>query len=350
MDSNHATLAMLDGFVSRALPTILRRMRCWKGLNTRQHIDVIEDLRQDLVLDCLEHADAISSMTQAERHSRWFRLLERRHYELRVRAGRRCDAGSSPEQLGRSPEGPLMLEETLSANDQQTLRRLSAAATTLKNGRLNSEATAATLGVQPREVRAAWARVAAALGYDDRYLAFWRRRLVEALIGLAADDLRDRGLVRVFNDPPRSRPDPIGRLRRIRRIKRQLSVRPLPPDLKSVLAEFTRRGVSDQPNCQRALHAARRLNPNCPAVHLWQFECSVAHRSLPQAARALRRARASGGDAVRLILARARLLEASGHHHKAERVLRRSATRHRGDARLTAALPALRASGVPHSR
>lgn len=343
-------MALLDDFVQRALPTLLRRMRCWKGLHPRHHADIIEDLRQDLLLDCLEHADALAAMSQVERHGRWFRLLERRHYQLRVRASRRAELTWPPEGLAAPASSPVALTEMVSDGDRRMAQRLQHDATTLKNGRLNTEATAEQLGVHSRDVRAFWGRIAAALGYDDQFLAFWRRRLVEALVGLAADLLRDRGLVRLHDEPGRARPDPAGRLRRIAQIKKQLNVRPLPADLKSVLAQFTQRGAQRSATPWLALQAARRLSPDCAAVHLWQFENAVAHGLLPQAARALRRARASGSDAVRLILARARLLEASGRPHKAERVLRRSAARHRGEARLTAALPALRANGAPESR
>jgi hypothetical protein len=333
---------MLDEFAERALPTMLRRMRCWKGLSSRRHADVLADLRQDLLLDCLENAAALAAMTPLERHARWFRLLERRHYQLRVRDGRLTEAASDPNQVAEPMPASLALRDVVSDPDCRVVQKLLRAARSMKNGRLNAEATAGRLGLHPRDVRAVWGRVTAALGYDEQFLAFWRQRLVEALVGLAADLLRDRGLVRLHAEGERARPDPRGRLRRIAQIKRRLSVRPLPAELRAVLAQFTRRRLLQRLDPWLALQAALRLQPACPRVLLWHFENAVAHGLLREAARALRRARAAGADTVRLVLARARLLEARVRVAAAAALLRRAAARHRGDTRLTASLTELR--------
>jgi len=176
---------------------------------------------------------------------------------------------------------------------------------------------------------------------DEQFLLFWRRRLVEALLGLVADWLRDRGLVRLWDDTSRARPDPCARLRRIRQIKAQVSVRPVPRDIKNALARFTRPGATRRLDPWSAVHVARDLLPRSAGVHLWHFELAVAHGRLCEAAHALRRARASRTEAVPCALARARLLEAAGREARARAVLRRSAARHRGDRRITAALAGL---------
>lgn len=338
-------LAEVEEFVDRAFPTMLRRLCCWKGLRPHRHADVLQDLHQDLLLDCLENADHIRELSPRERNGRWFRLLEQRHYQIRLRDRRRFAAGTALDEIAES-ERTSATEHVglaLAVADRQRTELLLHTATHLKNGRLNTEITAQRLGMHPREVRALWGRVAGALGYDEQFLGFWRRRLVEALLGLVADWLRDRQLVRLHDEAARARPDPRARLRRIRQIKACVSVRPLPRDMKNALAQFTRRGAARGLDPWLAMRAARDLLPGCVGVHLWHFELAVAHGRLVEAALALRRARAARTEPVRCALARARLLEAAGREESARAVLLRSAAHHRGDRRLTAALRELEA-------
>lgn len=318
---------------------MLRRMHRWKGLHPGRHADVLQDLHQDLLLDCLEHGDTIAALSTQERNGRWFRLLEKRHYQLRLRDGRQTEPGISPDSLVGGPrEG---LPPQLGTSERNLAHRLLDAATHLKNGRLNTGATAQRLGVHRRHVVAAWARMATALGYDRDYVDFWRRRLVEALVGLAADLLRDRLRLHIHGEEQRTRPDPRGRLRRIRHIRNQLSVRPVPADIRGVLSLFSGGGIGQRIAPEIALDAAERLDPANAGVQLWRFEAAVATGDLRHAARALWKARATEVEPVRLVLARARLLEARGRPERAEAVLRRALQRQRGDSRLRTSLRAL---------
>ncbi len=337
MPTDSHSLAQLETFVDQALPAAMRRMFSWNGLHPTRHAEVLEDLHQDLLLDCVENADTIAALDQRERHGRWFRLIEHSHYRLRVRDTRR-NLGAQPlaEVVAEAP--PRELRRLLPPDDWQLAEQLSAATERMRNGRVNTSATAANLGVHPREVRALWEGIAESLGFDDDFLAFWRTRLVEALVGLAADLLRDHALVRVHDEDARVRPDPNGRLRRIRQIKKQVSVRPLPRELRRVLVQFTSRGIRQRIEPQEALSAARELAPGCSAVHLWSFETAIVRGEWLEAARALRAARAAHADPVRVVLARARLLEATGREAKAIAVIQRARRRHRGDLRLTRAL------------
>jgi hypothetical protein len=345
-------LPSLRHFVRTALPAALRRLSCWKGLRPGWHADVIEDLEQDLALDYLENRAAIDALPQRERHERWLRLLAQRHYQIRLRSQRAHTASCAlPEIAARAPhcrETPAMeLPAALGESDRERLNELLTDSHHHRNGRINATASAQRLGVPPAEVRALWRRLAAALGYDERFLAFWRQRLVEALIGLAADLLRDQRRVQVFGEARRTRPDPRGRLRRIRRIKDELSLRPVDADLKRVLARFTRRGLSQRLTARAALDGALELAPREPAALAWSFEAAIADGELGEAARALRALRQAGGDHGAAALARVRWLEARGRseagfawRERARAVLeRRLAKRH--DLRLRIVLEKL---------
>ena len=76
---------------------------------------------------------------------------------------------------------------------------------------------------------------------------------MEALVGLAADLLRDSGGLRIHDEQARSRPDPVGRLRRLRRIRQRVSVRPLPSDMKHALTRFAGPVTPASPSVQEIL-------------------------------------------------------------------------------------------------
>ncbi|MEM7204081.1 MAG: hypothetical protein AAF628_27715 [Planctomycetota bacterium] len=377
MDDHNTTRDDLEEFLTTKLPAVLRRLRVWKGLCSAQHADVVDDLRQELHLDAIAHAPQLQTLSQAERHLRWVRIVEHRHYQLRGRHGRRTDAnvtvddavgiGAATYRSGE-PQPPRMVRvvapsEPLAApgrtewlgatvapalqrmanRDRELAVRLLGEATHLKNGRLNAAATVAESSLSPRDMRGAWGRIAKALGFGDDYVDFWRRRLVEALLGYAADDLRDAERVRILDERARRRPDPRDRLRRIASIKRHLNVRPLPPDLRQVLGRFTGRGATRTLGAADALDAAEQLLPGSAAVQLWRFEHAVVEGDLKRAARALRRARHAGAEPVAATLARARLLEARGREDAALALLERARRRARQDRRLTQAARVLRA-------
>lgn len=332
----------LEHFIAESLPTALRQMSCWSGLNTRAHPDVVDDLIGELAVDCLEHAESIAAMNRRDRHNRWFRLVEQAHYRLRLRGQRRVIPDAERWLVDPEIDGNVALEHLtgLSPNLRGTLKRLPDAAQYLRNGRLNLEGTSRHLRVRPQLLRSLWTSVAERLGYDEEFLRFWRRRLVEALLGLAADLLRDTGGLRIYDEHARSRPDPVGRIRRLRRIRQRVSIRPLPGDMKRALTRFSGAG-GPPPSALEILDMAAGIEPDNPAVQLWRFEALIVERRLRAATRALRAARRAGAEGVRVVLARARLLEARSREHRARRLLRRAAGARR-DPRLDAALNSLR--------
>jgi hypothetical protein len=353
MTSNDAFL-LLQIFRRRALPGLLRKLQLWKGLNPAQHADLLEDFHQELWLDCLQHDETIVALSTQERHARWFRLVETSHYHLHARCERnrtrdeRLDRipDVATDQAGESAQTRQTAEfdpvaawgEHLPTPQRRFLRELGTSARYLKNGRLNCRESARSMGVRPRELRQAWGVVAEDLGFDGEFLDFWRRRLVEALIGLAADLLRDRSLVVLHGEDLRRRPDPKGRLRRIRRLRDRISLRPIPVDVKTVFVRYPQ-GRSTHDLQPRAILAdAARLAPREPAVHLWMFEASLAEGDLRAAVGSIRAARNCGADRVRERLARARLLEVRGKEATAHRLLLSSPPEERRDHRLARAL------------
>ena len=338
-------LRHLEHFLSGALPTVLRQLNCWKGLSTRHHRDLIDDLIQEVVLDCLENAELIASTGLRERHNRWFRLVEQAHYRLRLRSQRRVAPDTLRWVVDPSSDTTGDLEELtkLAPTHRDTLLQLSVAARYLRNGRLNMEGTSRHLQMRAQDLRRLWTSVAEQLGYGDDFLRFWRRRLVEALVGLAADLLRDSGRLRIHDEQARARPDPMGRLRRLRRIRQRVSVRPLPSDMKHALTRFAGPGAGASPSVHEILDMAAAIEPENATVHLWRFEALATDGQLLPAANALRQARSANADNVRVVLARARLLEARGREEQARRLLERAAGRRR-DLRLHAALRGLAGS------
>lgn len=314
----------LQNFLSGAFSTVLRQLNCWKGLGSHRHSDLVNDLVQEVVLDCLENPDLVVSLTRHDRHNRWFRLVQQTHY--RLRSQRRA----APDPLHRivdpGTDATVSLEQLidLCPAHRNALLRLAASAEYLRNGRFNLEGTSRRLRVRSQDLRRLWTSVAERLGYGDDFLRFWRQRLVEALVGLAADLLRDTGGLRIHDEAARTRPDPTGRLNRLRRIRRRLSVRPLPTDIRKALSRITGSGAL-QTSATEILELAASIGPHDPVVHLWRFEAFVRDGHLTSAARALRRSRSCGADRVRILLARARLLEARGKETHARDLLERSA-------------------------
>ena len=332
----------LDEFWARALPTLLRRFRFWNGLCPNQHADILADLEQDLLLDCLEHPQTIRELPTDERHRRWFRLLEQRHYRLRIRDRRRQQSDCVLEELvdgqTSAPEAPHL--DLLPSTERGMALRVIADAEWLKNGRLNACGTARRLGIRGDEIRSLWERSAAHLGFDSTFLLYWRQRLIEALVALAADLLVDAG---AFGSPARScgeplraaagavpRPDPKAQLRRIRRIRAQMSIRPIPPAVRSVLARFAGR-TSPTVTAREALDAARSLEAGHRTVAVWSME-EARHR-VDRAAfqEALRHAHRCGVPGIELALARIRWHQDTGASSRATRLMHRCATKFQGE-------------------
>lgn len=332
-----AALRTLEPFARRLLPGLLRRLLGWRGFTEHARHDLRLDLEQELRLDCLLHAEAILRLPPRSRHQRWFRLVERWVYRQRLRSQPTLDDVEPAAPTATADPAPTAenLRALLPDAPTPLLERLARDARRHRNGRCNLGATASVLGVHRRHVRRYWERAAARLGYGDEFLAFWRRRLAEALTGLAADLLRDDGSVHLLARP-RPRPDPEGRLRRIRRIHGILRVRPLPVDLRRALAPLLRRADPRALPPRALLALAQDLAPDCAAVALWQFEAALADARPDLAARAVRRARPLGADPVATALARARLLQVRGRPGAARGCLLAAAARHRDDRPLRA--------------
>ena len=77
-------LALLEVFCKRILPGAIRRIAAWKGLSRGQIPDLTDELRQELAVDCLLHADTVVQLAAPQRHSRWMRAAERWIYHHRL--------------------------------------------------------------------------------------------------------------------------------------------------------------------------------------------------------------------------------------------------------------------------
>ncbi len=337
-------LEFLQGFLRRSLPALERRLACWKGLSSRLHGDIFDDLHQELALDCLEHAELILSLSAHERHGRWFRLLQKHHYQLRLRPNRLCEVrehldqipGSGGELAGRNEIDldALPLRKEL----RERIGELLGHARHLKNGRLNMELTAKSMGLRSERIRELWQELARVLGYGYEYRQFWSARMVEALLALAADLLRDADAVELCAEAERRRPSPRENLRRISSIKRALTVHPQEQPLRQLLLRLGGRHPKAPVDPRQLLALAKALHPNDPTVDLWLFEAEVAYGDLAAAARCLRAARRNHAESTPLALARARLAEARGRIKAAAVILQRALPRHGKDRRIAASL------------
>ncbi len=334
MESPRIDLDCLQDFFTRALPGAIRRLGCWQGLHQERHADVIDDIRQDIAIDYLTHRDATLALPPSERHERWLRVMGRSHYRMRGRTNYLAIAEPALDAL---PAPAVDGVGELGDDNLHFAEQMCTSAVHLKNGRINERQTARTIGVSENELRVRQQRLIEELGLDAQTVAFWRQRLVEALLGLAADVLRDGGHVAIHAEARRPRPDPRARLRRVLAIKARLRHVHQPPELRRVLCRYGEK-QRHQLDPATALLGAAELAPGLAAVHLWRFELCVACHDATGAARALRAARHCGPDPVALVLARARLLELRGREAAARLLLHRAVARHRADPRLMVSL------------
>jgi hypothetical protein len=321
-------------FCSRILPGIVRRIAAWKRLTRTEQGELVEELQQELAADCLEHAALIAAQPPRERHGRWIRIVERFTYRNYVVARRHV---ACPSELAREAEPAIGVPAT----ELPPLERLA-------NGRRNLRGTAARWGTDERALRTRLDAVAEGLGADHEHRAFWRARLAEALTGLAADLLRDRGEVHLV-PRARRRPDPAGRMRRIRRMLVHFHVRPSTLRERTILRRWLWPRASQPSDAPRQLlEAAATLAPGDRATWLWLFEARLAAGDLRGAAAAVRRCRELGAPVTASALARARLLEARGRPARAVQLVQRAARRWPRDralARVAAELAASVAGG-----
>lgn len=321
-------LALLEDFTKRILPGAIRRIAAWKGIRRGQIPDLTDELRQELAVDCLLHADTVVRLPAPERHARWMRAAERWIYHHRVG---RC-------KNTVMPDAPLAARSPAAETDPVSRPSV----VVMGNGRLNLSATAASGRKEARRLRQELEMLATELGCDEQYLAFWRLRLAEALTGLAADLLRDRGAVRLIARQ-RPAPDPRGRLRRIRRIAAHFRVRASTREVRSVLRDWVRRPRLDAHAPRRLLEHATGLHPAAPGAWLWLFEACLVEADLGAALRAIRKGRRLGADRIAITLARARLLEARDRWPAATALIRRARERWPHDARLARIQAAIKA-------
>lgn len=339
MQSDDPDLASLDAFLRAAMPAAVRKLRAWQGLSPIHHHDLVADLQQEVAADFIAHRAALEAMPKDERHERWLRLVGRSHYRLRGREARAIDSSARLDEIAIDADGAAeaITDATREAvpalprSEAEFAETLIQHGVHLKNGRLNEYITARSIGLSKRQLRVRGQRLVAALR-ADRVVEFWRRRLVESLIGLAADVLRDRAQVVILGEPSRVRPDPTARLRRIQRIRDRLRYLPAPAELRRVLARYGRK-CRDPLDPERALQAAAALDPSTPFVPLWSFELAIVRGDAARAAAAIAAARRCGGDRISIVLARARLLEVRGRIEAARLLLSRARQR-RDDVRL----------------
>lgn len=257
----------LLSFLETALPTLLRRLRLWKGLASDRHQDIIEDLLQELWVDYLTHTEHLLAMPPAQRHLRWFRLLARAHYRWREQGRRHLSGEKLQELVHEAPAvGGL---DGLAPGERRLLDQVQEQACYLKNGRLNAQETARRLRVSPQAVHDLWEQVAEASGLGNGFVGFWCLRLAEALTALGIELLRGSGNRQHC-------------LRRVRRIRNRLAQRPLPPDLRALLARYRRRTQALTP--LQVLTDSAELRPDHPVTERWLL------RARQQSATAARRA------------------------------------------------------------
>jgi hypothetical protein len=337
-------LASLEWFTTRLLRGQLwRSNRCrFRSAPLRQQLLV--EVRQELLVDCLTHVDAVLALSPPERHRRWFRFVERWIYH-ELRRGEPL-----PEHFEAAMHDPAVEAPRVEvALPREAVTDTEHRAATLRNGRTNVTATAHATGLTRPRVRALWAHIADQLGYDATFLGFWRRRLAEALTGLACDLLRDRDQVRLL-PRPRRRPDPQARLRRIRQILAVLAVRPLPHEIRVAIAMAKLRRGTRSVRPIGLLAAAELLAGGCPKIALWRFEAAVADHELATAMRAVVAARDYGADPVAIVLARAKLLAVRGRIGAAGCLLHRARARQPHDPRLDLATRSAGFDQAPSAR
>lgn len=306
-------LACLQAFSERYLPGTIRRLCTWKRLPRGARPELLADVRQELAVDCLQHAAAIVAATTAERHLRWMRLADHfvhRQFAAPARGAAEARQAAAAAEAPDDGELPTLVDVRF-----------------LRNGRLNLRETADCRGVHERTLRRELATLAERLGAGREHHAFWCQRLAEALTGLAADLLRERGLVLLW-PRPRQPPDPAARLRRLRRLVGHFPIRAATLPQRAILRRWLLRSALDDAAPRRLLADARAVAPPTAAVWLWTFEADLAAGELGAAGRALRAARSCPRPpAAAIALARARLLEARGRWPAACRSLRRAAAR-----------------------
>lgn len=337
-DCREAALDAVEQFRSRVMPGILRRMSIWKRLDARGQSDIAAEAMQELALDALANPRAVLALQERDRHTRWIRIVQHVHYSLRERVTRKRAADDALDEMW--VEAPHGFELELSKEDEELLAAMLHEATHLKNGRLSLRATAKAIGVSPARLAGLRERVAEALGHDRERESLWRARLAEALTSMVAASLRAQGSLNLLEHDAR-RPFRLNECRdRLRRIRSALALSPIHPQAEQALALLLSGPDHEAPPLEprELLRTAARLAPTDARIPLWQFEAEILGDDFAAAARCLRRARRLGAERTRIVLARARLLEARGLLSAARATLVRALRRRPNEPRLSASL------------
>lgn len=334
-------LALLTAFCAHVLPPILRRISLWKGIPLRRRHELLAEATQELCVDCLEHGDAIARLSVRECHARWIRITERWIHRCYVRPARR----EQPPENGF--EDLAAAEEPTPPTAVPAVPRF----VYFRNGRCNVRQTAGRARTSAQAVRGKLAALAARLGHGDERRVFWRRRLAEALTGLAADLLLDAGSVYALPEARRA-PDPKARRRRVRQLAERFLAQCGGPE-RRIARRVGRTPLTLAAAPRLVLQHAVALGAERPEPWLWLFEATVLDGDYAAAARALRACRCLTTDArtkSRITLARARLAEVLHGVDAATQLLGRAVRRAPHDGRLRAALQAVTAAGTRAAR
>ena len=305
-------LKLLSHFQRRILPGALRRIASWKGIPRPLLRDWLDDVLQELAVDCIEHAMAIVSMPERERHARWMRHAEKVIYRHRRHLAPQQLAAEEPALPISAPQAELTVQ----------IPPLVA----LNNGRANITASVRAAGIARRDLRGQLDVLAARLGWDAEQQSFWQARVVEALTGLAADLLQEQGAVRLLERLPA--PDVDRRQARLHRLAGRFPVQPATQRVRRALRPWSRRRCSAGITPRALLEQAVALQPESVPAWLWLFEACCSERDPGASLRAIRAVRlVYGVPRAAVVLARARVLELRGKIDAAIRLLRRTANR-----------------------
>lgn len=305
-------LKLLSQFQRRILPGALRRIASWKNIPQNLLRDWLDDVQQELAVDCLEHAGAILGMPARERHARWMRRAEKVIYRHRRNLATQQLAVEEPALpiWATQEEDPLQIPPLV----------------TLNNGRPNVTASIRAAGMARRDLRRQLDVLAARLGWDVEQQSFWQARAVEALTGLAADLLQEQGSLRLIE--PQPAPDVDRRRARLHRLAGRFPVQPATQPVRRALRPWGQRRSNARITPRALLEQAVALQPESLPAWLWLFEACCSERDPSAALRALRSARElRATPRAAVVLARARVLELRGKMSAAIGLLRRSANR-----------------------
>jgi hypothetical protein len=322
-------LDLLTIFQARILPGAIRRISAWKGISSPLMREWQEDISQELILDCLEHAQTVLRLSERGRHTRWMRTAERTIYrQRRLLALQRT---GDEEAIQAPPDQPLAPELEIEVSK----------ITTLSNGRANVIASIESTGHPRRQIRHKLDVLAKKLGWDEERQNFWQARVGEALTGLAADLLREQHPIQTSNAAHK----PLNKAKRhsrLRQLARRFPVQPSTLLVRRALQPWIRGSPQPCVDPRTLLEVAVSLQPTASASWLWLFEACCYSGDFARALTSLRAASQIPNAArAPVLLGRARLLEARGHYQRGVRLMQRAAQRWPSEGLLTRSLALL---------